>query len=597
MPALRKSMPLILALALLGQAGVRTGGGPHPRGRGAGARRGVPLAAAQIYAYQLADLSLRKVMTDAQGNFLFQDLPAGLYKIIAHKAGFVPAVMMLTRTTAQAYQFARAPARRSGRPGRRRMEDDFWALRARVPADVLREIEIAEAPGTRQLTARLVQPGPQRSTLASSFQAEMQALTGVDQIAAGAAGRSPAAASGIKGQVGQTQVGPARAVLPAEPDATSSPAAAPASARARRAASRSTSPADRAAGSTSVAQQPDDDPRRVGQRLAGRLRALPGELVAGRGRERPLRLRRPLHRREQLPPPGRDRSAGHPGASRTLARRGRLHRRLQRPQHAAGGPALPRAPVRPRRRPAGRARPTSSRPSSSIDLFSRGGVRVQPAVLMEYGLYSTLSDGSLALTPQGGVVLQLGSDWQLEATAARRVYRTRPATPTSSPPSSQQRDLCEQGSESCYQMNLTRKVGDDNTLHLRRRPPHGGRHPPALLQRRLLRPRWRASTWCAATSCRSCGVGFQPQALAQGDHQAGLQRGLGRRRHVRRRRRPALREPGALPGDLARHPVPRQLDGGLRRLPPPRAAARPAPAARPARAGGRRWSPSACSSW
>ncbi len=107
MRILRNSIPMIAAtaaLALLGQAGVlqaqvrQVGVGGQVLGESA------PLAAAHIYAYQLADLSLRKVKTDAQGNFLFKDLPAGLYKVIAHKAGFIPVVGMLTRTTAQAYQ-------------------------------------------------------------------------------------------------------------------------------------------------------------------------------------------------------------------------------------------------------------------------------------------------------------------------------------------------------------------------------------------------------------------------------------------------------------------------------------------------------------
>src|SRR5207248_2227667 len=48
----------------------------------------------------------------------------------------------------------------------------------------------------------------------------------------------------------------------------------------------------------------------------------------------------------------------------------------------------------------------------------------------------------------------------------------------------------------------------------------------------------------------------------------------GRRRPLRRLGRPPLSEPGALPGDLARHAVPRHLDRGLRGLPPSRAAAR-----------------------
>src|SRR5688500_6124044 len=85
MRVLRTSIPVIAALALLGQASVLQA---EVRRSGVGGRvlcEAAPLAAAQIYAYQLADLSLRKVKTDAQGNFLFQDLPAGLYKVIAYK--------------------------------------------------------------------------------------------------------------------------------------------------------------------------------------------------------------------------------------------------------------------------------------------------------------------------------------------------------------------------------------------------------------------------------------------------------------------------------------------------------------------------------
>ncbi len=114
----------VLALLL---AGAASAAAAEPARQAAVAGRVVgktaPLSAAGVYAYQLADLSLRKVTTDAQGNFLFRDLPAGLYKVIAHKAGFLPAVVLLTRTTAQTYQFvelnlaANNPGERTGRRG------------------------------------------------------------------------------------------------------------------------------------------------------------------------------------------------------------------------------------------------------------------------------------------------------------------------------------------------------------------------------------------------------------------------------------------------------------------------------------------------
>src|SRR5689334_3798007 len=107
MTSVRKAAPFILALALLGGASDARADGPNTKPQGVGGRvlgeTSSPLGAAGVYAYQLADLSLRKVLTDKEGNFLFQDLPAGLYKVIAHKPGFTPVVVMLTRTAASTY--------------------------------------------------------------------------------------------------------------------------------------------------------------------------------------------------------------------------------------------------------------------------------------------------------------------------------------------------------------------------------------------------------------------------------------------------------------------------------------------------------------
>ncbi len=251
---------------------------------------------------------------------------------------------------------------------------------------------------------------------------------------------------------------------------------------------------------------------------------------------------------------GADRPAGHPGGFADLAGRGRLHGRLRRPQLAPVGPAVPRAPVRPQRsRPAGQGYEPQA--LSSIDLFSRGGVRVQPAVLLEYGLYSTLSDGSLALTPQGGIVLQLGSNWQLETSAARRVYTNAAYGPDFLPTLFAQRDLCEQGSDVLLPGQPVAHGRGGQLADLRRRPPHDRRHPAALLQRRLLRP---AGEPLPGARRRAAGgaVRLPPQDLAPGGDHARLQRGRRRRRHLLRGQRPAVREPGALHGDLARHPVP-----------------------------------------
>ena len=163
MKTVRMSLPLLLALALTaGVARADTAGGATPRAQRSGVGglvlgEDAPLPAAGVYAYQLADLSVRKVLTDAKGNFLFQDLPAGLYKIIAHKPGFIPVVVMLTRTAAQNYQTVELQlTERPLGPANAKDGEDFWSVRSRIPGDVLRDIEQGET-GDRVEETRLVQ--------------------------------------------------------------------------------------------------------------------------------------------------------------------------------------------------------------------------------------------------------------------------------------------------------------------------------------------------------------------------------------------------------------------------------------------------------
>jgi len=49
-----------------------------------------PVAEATVYAYQVVEKSLRRVLTDGGGEFAFSALPAGLYKIIATRAASRP---------------------------------------------------------------------------------------------------------------------------------------------------------------------------------------------------------------------------------------------------------------------------------------------------------------------------------------------------------------------------------------------------------------------------------------------------------------------------------------------------------------------------
>jgi hypothetical protein len=453
MPTLRKSMPLILALALVASAQTaqaearRSGIGGHVHGETS------PIAAAQIWAYQLADLSPRKVMTDTQGDFLFEDLPAGLYKIIAHKSGFMPLVVMITRTTAQAYtalELKLSPRH----PGTEKDAEDFWAIRAKVPPDVLREIEMAQAESLQasQVTSFF---GTSAGSLASNFKTEMQALTGVDR-----GGQISGGGVGIKGQLGETQVD--------------------LKGNFRQLSSDSSQPAGRTAGMGQTSS--------LSLNLGGHGSRINISSINNRGNggreDGPVDFEHyQVNWSQEVGENGRSDFAAHYIFEQNYHRQGAIDPLVIAPISRSyfiegayteefNDSNTLQAGLRYRERqfglgddPSRQGKTSEQQALSSIDLFSRGGVRVQPAVLMEYGLYSTLSNGSLALTPQGGVVLQLGSDWQLETTAARRVYKDSQAYPDFLPTLFEQRDLCEQGSEACYQVNLTRKGdGEDNAF-------------------------------------------------------------------------------------------------------------------------------------
>ncbi len=468
MRVLHKSIPVIAALALLGQASVLQAEVRQPGVSGRVLGESAPLAAVHIYAYQIADLSLRgKVKTDAQGRFLFQDLPAGLYKVIAHKAGFMPAVAMLTRMTAQTSQSLEFQlAKRQAGKGQ---EEDFWSIRARIPSDVLRDMDKDES--SFELASF---DAPASGAFSTGFQTEMQALTGVDQIGAGNGGQLSGAGLGLKGQVGQVQVGLQGRFSQLSTSGgslqTSSGAPSPTGQASSLAIDVSRGAGNRVSilsfnnrmtGGTIGRRESGDGPE-AGPVDFEHYQVNWSSEVGSNGRSEfaaHYTAENNFHRQAAIDPlaiPEASQSWRIEGAyTIDFSDRNSLQSglRYRERQYGLGGLERP-----------GKAYERQA--LSSIDLFSRGGVRVQPAVLMEYGLYSTLSDGSLELTPQGGIVLQLGSNWQVETSAARRVYTDPTSGPDFLPTLFAQRDLCEQGSESCYEINFARKDEKDNTFTL-----------------------------------------------------------------------------------------------------------------------------------
>lgn len=453
---------LLIAVAL-GEVGARASEtAPQPAGVAGRVRGGqsIPLAAAGVYAHQLPGTTLAKVSTDPQGRFLFSSLPAGVYHIIVHKAGFAPAILLLTRTTAEAYQFLEFDLARETQPAAGAAGKDFWSVRARIPADVLRDIERSE--GAIRVASLLADPTIRPQALASqsqAFRTDIEAMTGFDQAAAG--GRQMAGGRlGIEGRLGQTQVDLETRFWQLDgPGGLGAPGASPAGGQTsavRLGLARGGGSRVDVAGVNNrqvTRQQGVDQP--VGYE---QYRLSWSQTVGENGRSEltaQYTEESNYHRQAAFDP------AEIPEGSRTW--------RVEGSYTAALGPgSMLQTGIRYRERQFDLGSPQEMRAyagagQSNLDLFGRGGVRVQPSVLLEYGLYSTLSDGSLAMTPRGGVVLQLGERWQLAGSVARRVYEDQSRTEQDFLPTLYgEADLCEEGGESCYELRLTRSFGDED---------------------------------------------------------------------------------------------------------------------------------------
>lgn len=413
---------------------------------------GLPLSAARVYAFQLADASLHRVVTDDAGSFRFDTLPVGLYKVIAHKAGFVPAVVMLTRATADAYQFVevRLAPERLGSVGQ---GEDFWSVRARIPPDVLREITIAEFEAqVRNARHGLDLPPGMR------LETEMRAMAGRDHIASLGEGDLTSGGIGLAGRIGDLEIdfdGDFRQLE------TRGLSAAGLGGQENRLSVRVANGDDTLVNVTSLsnklqpleqqsipgvpgAEDVDFEHYRVSvsQALGNRAHS---EFAAQYTSENNF------HRHGWVDPldiPGASESWRLEASYSTLlAERTQLETgfryREQRVRDDSSGLVL---------QPFGHER---------MDFFGRAGSQLLPAVFVEYGLYTTLRDGSLSLAPRGGLVIDLGDAWKAAATVSQTAYDEAPdGLRYFEPVFHGDSADCDAREKSCYRVVLSRTYGE-----------------------------------------------------------------------------------------------------------------------------------------
>ncbi len=409
-----------------------------------------PLGAARVYAYQLADLSLSRVITNPEGRFFFDALPAGLYKIIAFKSGFVPAIVMLSRASAEASQFLDlelAPAERVNP-----IEGGFWSVREQIPSDVLRDIErgYAEVAAVPEFSIRMPD---------AEIRASMQATAGVTQGLEFGSGQVTSGRVGIDGRIRDLKMSLTGVYSELVSDG----------------GRKSEEIAGGHAQRVSFRFESEDHARVNFTTHANQMTTLHRGGPAEVGFESHIvSWSQPVGRE------GRSDVTAQYTAETNFYSQGRLApqeipdaSRAWRVEGSYTTPVTDRATIQAGFRyreldsfyEGSRRDPLMLLPEETVELFGRGGLRVKPALLVEYGLYSTLRDGSLSLAPQGGVVVSLGSNWRASTLASMRVHDGGvPELRDFAPVYHGERGSCDQGEEHCYRLLISRLFGEDEGI-------------------------------------------------------------------------------------------------------------------------------------
>lgn len=424
-----------------------------------------PVSEARVYAYQLVEKSLHKVLTDVSGRFLFEALPAGIYKLIAHKAGLAPAIQLLQRDAADSAQFVELQLSQEATSDL----TDFWSVRGEIPADVLREIttpleagadDASEAPEVANLVIG------SSSQMDSRLLAEVSALSGVHDVTPEASARLTGANVGLRGQLGKVKLTMQGDFQTFESELQPRPgpdAGLDIDGQTHSVSFKVQTPAqgDFDILSTSNRLTMNDDGfvtpveasqlffawnRPVGEAGTTSVKA---SLVEESG----------LYNRAWIDP------LGLPVASRRLRVEGDYARKME-------GFGDLRAGLRYRESSGAYARRLAGTGSAllateSIDAFGDGGWQAHEKVLVQYGLFTTMTDGSIAITPRGGFVLQMGRHWQTSFNASHRVVSQDDLISDDFLPVVLDGTMtCGEAETACYQMSVMRSSGVDSQFAL-----------------------------------------------------------------------------------------------------------------------------------
>ena len=417
-----------------------------------------PVAKASVYAYEVASYALEKVRTDGRGRFLFRSLPAGMYKIIAYKQGFVPTIALLLRRKAEEHQYVELQMR-DEQVGDVRQGEDFWSIRKRLPPDVLRDINEFWRDDENAIDSRTALAGVSR------IEGEMLARGGLEHLGAGMGeAQYTGAEFELQGLVGAMQLGLngqyQQLAQASELGRDNLP-----NAEARSVAIALETARDAKLSLTSSSGQT------VNLRDSGMA---PVDLEHYQVRfSGPTGARGRSDVKAQYTQEANYHQGGWadpieiPEASSTwqlkgvyngeLTARTSLEAGLSYQQRSSEGRYL-----------ASLTGVDSANPdplsNESLGVYGLADSQILPRVVVEYGLFSSVRDGSLSLMPHGGMVVDLGAKWQAKTSFARRVETDEAADPYRGFSTAFYGDdkACHDVGEACYEVVFSRGENEES---------------------------------------------------------------------------------------------------------------------------------------
>ena len=406
-----------------------------------------PISKASVYAYEVASYALEKVRTDSRGRFLFRSLPAGMYKLIAHKQGFVPTVSLLLRRKADEHQYVEIQMRDEP-VGDVRQGEDYWSVRSRLPPDVLRDIQRFWRRDEDAFESGMTLSGVSR------IGGEMLAHGGLEHLGEGMGeAQYTSAEFEVQGAVGAMQLG-----LNGQYQLLAS----------QGSLGRDHLP-DAEARSVAVALETRGDAKLSVTSATGQtVNMRDGDLAPVDLESYQVRFSSPAGNRgrsdvtAQFIQEANYHQRGWadpmeiPEASRTWQLEGVYTGELTDRTSLEAGVSY-RQRTGEGRFPTGfHSNDLAGDPLSdeTLGVYGLAGSQILPRVMVEYGLFSSVRDGSLSLMPHGGMVVDLGAKWRARTSFARRVETDDPLAPYRGFSSAFFNDetACRNAGEACYEV-------------------------------------------------------------------------------------------------------------------------------------------------